>query len=218
MLLDNCQKYIGITLAIIVYYRKRLIKIKMISTAKKRFPKKLVVIASLLVVLVLIAFVYVYGFNGNLFGLRSVQNTPAGVNYGPATSDQQKNGTTIKSNGATPSSTSGSDQPSAPTPISGSTQKSVSVTITSANQNGSTLQIRALIGAVEDTGTCTLTLSQTGHQTVTKTAGIQALASTSTCQGFDVPTSELSTGVWHATITYDSSTLTGATTKDVTIQ
>jgi hypothetical protein len=185
---------------------------------KRRFPKKIIIIIGVILLLLAGALVYVYAFNGNLFGWKSAQNNSGTVNYGPATTDQKQNGATIKSNSASSSSTNGSDQPSAPAPIPGSAQKSVSVTITAANQNGSTLQIRALIGAVENTGTCTLMLSQTGQQTVTKTAGTQALSSTSTCQGFDVPTSELSTGVWHITITYNSPTLTGATTKDVTIQ
>jgi len=185
---------------------------------KKIYHKKLFVSAAIVLLAVAGMFAYVYAFHGNLFGWKSTQATPSTINYGPATSDQQKNGATIKSNGATSSSASGSDKPPAPTPIPASTQKSVSVSITAANQNGSILQIRALIGAVENNGTCTLTLSQAGQQTITKTAATQALASTSTCQGFDVPTSELSTGVWHITITYDSPTLTGAATKDVTIK
>lgn len=185
---------------------------------KRRFPKKAIIAIGSVLLLILIALAYVYAFNGSLFGWKSAQNSPSTVNYGPATTDQKQNGTTIKSNSASSSSTSGSDQPAAPTPIPGSTQKSVAVTITSANQNGSTLQIRALIAAVEDSGTCTLTLSQSGQQTVTKTAATQALASSSTCQGFDIPTSDLTTGVWHATITYNSSALTGAATKDITIQ
>lgn len=185
---------------------------------RNKFPKKLIITISLAILLVGAALTYIYAFNGNLFGWKTAQNTPTTTNYGPATSDQQKNGTTIKTNSSASPGASGSDQPSAPTPIPGSAQKGVAVTITAANQNGSTLQIRALIGAVENTGTCTLTLSQTGQQTVTKTSGTQALSSTSTCQGFDIPTSELSTGVWHITITYNSPTLTGATTKDVTVK
>jgi len=158
----------------------------------------------------------VYVFNGNLFGWKSPTNSPSGngsVNYGPATSEQQKSGSQIKSG-----STNSSDTPPAPTPITGSTKKNVQVTVTAANQNGSTLQIRVLISAVENTGTCTLTLTRAGQPTVIKTADTQALASTSTCKGFDVPTSELSTGAWQALITYDSSTLTGSATKTITLQ
>jgi hypothetical protein len=187
----------------------------MLSTIKK-FPKKLLVLGAIILLIVASSFIYVYAFHGNLFGWQSAKNSPSTINYGPATSDQQKNGSTIKSNGT--SGTSGSDQPSAPTTVPGSSQKSVSVTITAANQNGQTLQVRVLIGVVENTGTCTLTLTQVGQTTVTKTAAAQPLASTSTCKGFDVPISELSTGIWHVNVTYNSTAFTGAATRDVTIQ
>jgi hypothetical protein len=185
---------------------------------KAKFITKRTILWFITALVIIVFGVFGYLYINHKINNKANRSTSGSVNYGPATSDQQKNGTTIKSNSASSPSTSGSDQPATPTPIPGSTQKSVTITITSANQNGSTLQIRALIGAVENTGTCTLTLSQTGQQTITKTAGTQALASVSTCQGFDIPTSELSTGVWHVTITYNSPALTGATTKDITIQ
>lgn len=135
------------------------------------------------------------------------------VNYDKATKEQQDAGSTIKKD----SVTGGSDNQVPPT-APGNTKKNIQVTITAANQNGSTLQIRALISAVEDTGTCTLTLTQPGKTAVTKTASTQALASASTCKGFDVPTSELSTGTWQALINYDSPALIGSATKTITLQ
>ncbi len=180
---------------------------------KKTFPKKIIIASAVIILLVAGALTYVYAFNGNLFGWKASNNVPSGnnkIDYGPATSEQQKAGTNTK--------TSSADTPPAPTPIPSSTKKNVQVTITAANQNGSILQIRALIGAVENTGTCTLVLTRAGQSSVTKTAGTQALSSTSTCQGFDVPTSELSTGTWQALITYDSHTLTGSATKSITVQ
>ena len=184
----------------------------------KFLSKKILLVSVIFLLVVMAVLAYVYALNGNLFGWKIAQNTPTTINYGPPTPNQLQNGTTIKSNNASPNSTSGSDQPSAPTPISESSQKSVSVSITAANQNGPTLQIRVLIGVVENKGACTLTLEQTGQKTVTKTAGTQALASSSTCQGFDIPITELSTGVWHIAVTYNSPLLTGATTKDITIK
>ena len=140
------------------------------------------------------------------------------INYGNPTGDQQQNGSTIKQKSATSKTGSGSDQPSAPTTNPGSTQSSVNVSITAANQSGTTLQVRALIGAVVNTGTCTITFMRTGQTTVTETSSVQPLASTSTCEGFNVPTSNLSPGIWHMTITYNDTALTGASEKDVTIQ
>lgn len=161
---------------------------------------------------------YVWSKNNARLDQRPVNST----NYGPATSDQKKNGDNIKANNTrsttdSKSTLSGSDQPPAPTPIAGSSKKSVQVSFTSANQNGSTFQTRIQIDTVVNTGTCTLTLSKPGSADVVKTAGVQPLASTSTCQGFDIPTSELSSGTWHMNLSYDSSDFTGVAQKDITI-
>ena len=177
--------------------------------------KKLLIVSGAILLLIVAAMIYVYAFKGTLFGWKTPQSTQTnnsnnGVDYKPATTEQQQAGTTVK--------TGSSDTTTTPAPIPNSTKKNVQVSITAANQNGSTLQIRVLIGAVENTGTCTLTLTRAGENSVTKTSNTQALSSTSTCQGFDVSTSELSPGTWQALITYDSSTLTGSTTKNITIQ
>jgi hypothetical protein len=133
------------------------------------------------------------------------------IDNNPPTKEQIDAGNNTKS-GST------SDTPPEPTPIQDSDKKSVQVAITAANQNGSLLQIRALISAVETTGTCTLTLTNTQNNTVTKAAGVQALATTSTCQGFDILISELSTGSWHIDLEYSNDSLTGTATQDVVIK
>ena len=182
---------------------------------KSTTTKKVLLISCVILVLIAIPLIYVYAFNGNLFGWKkpTTQDTNQNqnsVNYDPATIEQQKAGTTVKS-GST-------DSPPEPTPIPGSDKKNVQMTITAANQNGSTLQIRTLIGAVEDTGVCTLTLTSAGKSTVTKTVNSQALASTSTCKGFDIPVSELSAGTWHAFIEYTSTALIGSADQDIVIK
>lgn len=174
-------------------------------------------VCAILLLAAIATLTYVYAFNGDLFGWKKHQNSVQDngtINYSPATTEQQKAGSKAKSG-------SSSDTPPAPTQIPGSDKKNVQVTITAptgATQNGSVLQIRVLIGAVENTGTCTLVLTRAGQSSVTKTAGTQALSSSSTCQGFDVPTSELSAGTWQALITYESSTLTGTATRSITVQ
>jgi hypothetical protein len=183
---------------------------------KKRFPKKIVAICIVVLLLVIAsALTYVYAFNGNLLGWKksatqNINNDQNSVNSDPATPEQQKAGTTIKSGS--------SDTPPAPTAIPGSDKKNVQITITAANQNESTLQIRTLISAVDNTGICTLTLTSVGKTTVTKTANSQALASTSTCQGFDVLVSELSVGTWHAVIEYGSTLLVGSANQDIVVK
>jgi len=185
---------------------------------KKRFPKKFIAISIAVLLLASTPFIYVYAFNGNLFGWNNHQsskpkNSTKGIdtiNYSPATKEQQDAGNQTKSGS--------SDTPSAPTPIPNSTKKNVQLTITAAQQNGSTLQIRVMIGAVEGAGVCTLTLTSVGQSTVTKTTNSQALASTSTCQGFDIPISELPAGTWRAIIEYNSTALTGSATQDIVVK
>ncbi len=186
---------------------------------KRKSKKRTVVIIVVAIVLLVTAsaFTYVYAMNGKLFGweaqkAQNKSNNQGTVNNGPATSEQQKAGSAAKSGSK--------ETPPAPAPIPGSNQKSVQVLITSANQNqsGSPLVISSQIGAVVDSGTCTLTLTKAEETNVTKTAGVQALASTSTCQGFDIPASELSVGTWHILLEYSSSTLTGSAAKDVVIK
>jgi len=183
---------------------------------KKTNLDKIIIICIIFILLISTLTVsYIYIFKGNLFGWKASKsqnttNNQNSIDYNEATSEQKKAGNAVKS-GLT-------DSPPEPTSIPGSDKKNVQMIITAANQNGSILQIRALISAVENTGICTLTLTSAGKPTVTKTANSQALSSTSTCQGFDIPVSELSAGTWHAIIEYNSTALTGSATQDIVVK
>lgn len=100
-------------------------------------------------------------------------------------------------------------EPSEDTPAKGS----VGVTITAVNNYDGFLQVRSLIENVSGNGSCTLTLKK-GSKTVTKTSGIQALPSSSTCKGFNVPVSELSPGSWSITLNVTTDGKTGSATKE----
>lgn len=189
-----------------------------IKNTELKSKKVKIIIATIVTILLLlvIAIIYIYQFHGNVFGWKASQDTSNDnstniIDYGPATDEQIQAGNDMKSG-------SSSDTPSSPTPITGSDKKNVQLTITAASQNNPFLQIRVLIGAVESTGTCTLTLVNTDNPTITKTASTQALASTSTCKGFDVPISELSIGKWNITINYSSDALIGSVTQDIVIK
>jgi hypothetical protein len=137
-----------------------------------------------------------------------------------STKEQQKSaGDQTKSNAVDASSgkSAANDTPPTPQPIENSSKSNVGVTMTASAQNGSMYQMRFQIDAPTNEGTCTLTLTK-GASTVTKTATVQALAKISTCQGFDVPVSELSTGQWTVSLSYESDTLTGSTTSTITVQ
>jgi hypothetical protein len=149
-------------------------------------------------------------------------NSQTSTNLSPATNDQKKAGDTTKQNSSgtqnSKQNTTGSDQPPTPTPQANSNKRIVEVSITAANQNGSLLQVRSLISAVVNTGTCTLTLTGPQANPIVKNSDTQALSTTSTCKGFDIPLSELSPGTWQVVIAYNSDSLTGSASKTVTIK
>jgi hypothetical protein len=144
-----------------------------------------------------------------------------GINLSEPSDSQLKAGTeTKKQTVASDKSRAqvGSDQPPMPTPQPGSSKSNVEVTITAANQNNTTLQIRTLISAVVNSGSCILTFANNSGKNLTYTASIQPLSTTSTCKGFDIPTSDLSPGSWSITVAYNNDTLTGSASKNITIK
>lgn len=163
-------------------------------------------IKSLIVFILILAFLSV----GAYFIYQYINSKPKPVNnsginqkidLNPPTVDQVKAGEDIKaSNGTTTNSSN------------------LSSLITVASVNGNTVQIRAIInGAVSGDGTCLLTLSK-GDLSVEKTATTYALPTSSTCQGFDISRSELSTGTWSinilTTIGNETATATGEVVLD----
>lgn len=164
---------------------------------------------------------YVFAMHGSILGWSPyAYKDSSGTN--PASKEQLDTGAAIKeqslSGNSTKSGSSGSDQP--PAPITQTNGKSsVEVSITAANQTDNSLQVRALISVLDTSGTCTLSLrKQSSDQLVTKTVGVQALANTATCKGFDIPLSELSTGTWDATLAFHSTDFTGSSSQTITIK
>lgn len=188
---------------------------KNIQKQKLLTPKKaLISIGSLLVVTLIAVGVMAYTKTGIFAKDDSQQNSTSNTaqnNTSPTTSDVN---TDNSNENTTPTEkTPVSNQPS----DNGTTPKNtVTASITAANQNGNMLQIRTLIESVDTNGTCSLTL-QKGSSKVTRTADIQALASSSTCKGFDIPTSSLSSGEWKLTIAIELTNKRATLTKAVSI-
>lgn len=115
--------------------------------------------------------------------------------------------------------TATSSASSAAPPASPSSQVSkrpVLIEISAINQTDSTLQIRALIPTLTNTGICTVTLTK-NQATVSRTAAVQPLANSSTCEGFDIPLSNLSSGTWQLRLVFENSNLIGSATKAITV-
>lgn len=144
------------------------------------------------------------------------------VNLDPASDEQKATGDDIKQNSLDQvddgKSNTGSDPSPAPQPVEGNDKKSVGMEITAANQTDTALQVRTFIQTVTNTGTCSLSMKNSQGATYTATADVQALSSTTTCKGFDIPLSQLSPGPWTIIIDFSNDSLTASTSKEVTVK
>ena len=123
------------------------------------------------------------------------------INYNPPTSEQKNPATDNR------------DQP----PVTQS-QDNLTITLTAMKQVDDTLFVRTLITPITS-GQCTLSITKPGQVSITQAVEIQALASSSSCKGFNVPTSTLAKGMWHLKVSVKSQTgNTAAVEKDVAIE
>ena len=88
--------------------------------------------------------------------------------------------------------------------------------LTTSHVSEDKLILRVNIDQFLATGKCFLQLNS-GTSTVEKEANIISSASTSTCEGFDIPINELKSGKWSIEISLDSNNKTGKITGEVDI-
>ena len=89
------------------------------------------------------------------------------------------------------------------------TTDSLTGVVTYAGVNGDNLMIRVNIDQYLSSGSCKLTLSRDGNSIYNSEAGIVDSAATSTCEGFNVPVSELGKGNVQIVIYINSGNKTG---------
>lgn len=99
----------------------------------------------------------------------------------------------------------------APMPQSAS---GLSLHISHKSITNGTLVLRSTIQQQLASGSCTLTLTQ-GNRVITKKADIIQNPTSSTCMGFDVPTTELGSGRWGLTLYVAGGGKTGSVTDSV---
>lgn len=178
----------------------------------KKLTRKRIIITSIIAALVLGGSAYAYyavrhNPTNTTANPSSKTSTPANqkVDKSPATSDQVQAGNDAKLN------TVQQQQDTTPTPAS------FTVTITAANQTNSTIAIRALIsGAVSQSGTCSIKITN-GSASTSATAPTQALADSSTCQGFNFSSSQLGAGTWDITLTVTIDGQSQTATKSMSV-
>lgn len=179
---------------------------------KSQSNKKKIAIVALLLVAILVAAAGAYYYITS----RQNSSTQNQVNLSPATEEEKKAGDQSKDQ--TVNDTSSNSSKNNPTdPSTPATSTNLPMRISASSQNGSVYQIRTIIDGIVANGTCKLVLTK-DSQTVTKTAATQALAQSSTCQGFDVPTSELSPGTWQVALSFTSEATTGSTTGSIEVK
>lgn len=198
-----------------------------INKKNSHLNKKIVIISSLLLVVLFGGVIYALTKPSDDQVYDSTKKEINSVNYDEPTDEQKQSGSTIKDDSinteAGKESTGGSDQPPVPTPQENG--KSIVEVMLTAPQNNTAyatsdmINFRFSISSEVSTGLCTLTLSKTGSSTLTKTAApFQSGPTISTCKGFDVPASEMTTGTWKVGLVFENDTLFGNTTGSVIIK
>ena len=177
---------------------------------QKKSPKKALLIAGI-AVLILGGGVYAYYATRPSDDKRS---TETANNDTPKTNDE-----TDKTNDKTTPTTLGEDGKDTPKQYEGdspNTSNSLTGVINYKSVVDGNLTLRVTIDQSLTSGTCSLKLTSAG-KTVTRSASIITNPSSSTCEGFSVPVSELSSGQWTIEITVTSGGRTGTFKDKVTI-
>jgi len=177
-----------------------------VKIIQKSSKKSLIIGAAILLVVSAASLsYYIFSMNGSIFGWQLNQADPVAdsvisptntVNLEPATNSQKQSGSDAK----TATVEKDKAEKTATTDLT--------VGFTTIDQTKDTLRVRISIQELISNGTCKLTLRKS-TDTVTKTAATYATASISTCQGFDIPTSELSKGEWTVDVTVTTASTSG---------
>lgn len=134
------------------------------------------------------------------------------ANYSSPSSEQVLNGENVKTATIAKDKNASNKNPDSSKPPGAFTGQ-----ITAASVSSGILQIRTNIDGVHSQGSCSLKLTMDGKATITKSADIQPLPQSSTCMGFDIPTSELQSGTWKITIDITINNKTIQLTKSVEV-
>jgi len=198
-----------------------------INQKKHHIRRKLITVSAVLMLVIIGVSLYAITKTSDEQRYDDTKKEINSVDYDAPTDEQKQSGATIKDDGNSSEpgkeSTSGSDQPPSPTPQQGG--KSIVEVFKTSPQNNTIyaksdfIYLRFSISTEVSTGLCTLTLSKVGASSVTKTASpFQSGPTTSTCKGFDIPASELSTGAWKIDLVFENDSLYGSTTGNISIE
>lgn len=171
------------------------------------------------IIIPLIVALVILGAGATVWALHShrqqANNRLPGVDYTPAKASDNAQSEARKNNPPTSTDNKGSQQTLTQT----GTNPSAHVTITGANvdQGSQTLYVGSLVVGTTS-GSCTLTLSQSGNSTtVTRTNSVVLQNNSYICPTFSVPTGQLGPGTWNVKLEVTTNGSTISDTKTVQI-
>lgn len=175
--------------------------------------KKKIIIITLLGLLILAGGATAFALmRGNSVDPNRVIN---GVDYNPPTDEQKKSGNAAKKEFTDKAYPSESPSPQSQP---GQTKDKVDISVTNHGPSGSVYQFRTLISTTTSGGTCTLTMTSDGRQTISKTINTQVMGSYTVCAGyFDIPLGDLAGATWKASVQYQNTQSEGSTSIDVKV-
>ena len=170
---------------------------------KKSHKNKVLITTIIVATLVLVTGTY-YAYASNIFGWRAFP-AKSTIDYNSPTQSQINDGASVKNSNPITDSSPEKGNDSSTTPTTGK----VAVSASSVNVSEGVLQIRFLINAVTNDGTCKLTLTNPSAETIITAANVQASASSTTCRGFNV---QVGSGTWTYSLVFKNSTISGSAT------
>lgn len=163
----------------------------------KKYAKRTLTIFALLTLLGLVVFLVL---NNRILFNKKTDTIDTTYNPNPPTTEQIQAGEEIKKND------------------NENTNNDLVLNFISINQSDSILYIRTAVNsAITNDGICTLKL-QRNDQIYKFTKPTFALTSYSTCQGFDIDTSEYTKGQWEATLTVEVDEKTSSINQIITLE
>lgn len=170
--------------------------------------RKLALVVAGIILAAIVASAGVYAISGSLFGWKpftSNNSEPSTSGNNPPSKEQVNSGASIKESSLKDGGTSGSDQPATPVTQTDGRQL-VQLDITGVNKLDTVTSVGVLISTLDQNGTCNITVTSTsGDILYSSSVGVQAMSNTSTCKGFDIPNSSLSSTKYSIVVSYSSS-------------
>jgi uncharacterized protein YpmS len=180
---------------------------------KKTSKKSLIITLSVIVVLATGAGAYALLSHGS-----SSEPTASEDNQSKSLEDSNSSSESTSINTDSSSTIHESEKDIQPSYEGEDTNNSISLTgvVNYKSVINDSLLLRTTINQILNSGTCDLTLSN-GQKTVTRSSSIVQNPSSSSCEGFDIPISELGSGTWSIEIKLTGEEKTGILTDSVSL-